>query len=150
MSTFPLLASGEEDRSKDGAWIKLYIRSGNADDLSNNNFRGETKLELHTNPPRYRENFNEGAFYTKNLTEFTNKKTRLRVKLSIDNDLIKLWLNDQPVASSDKDMKLAYGGNCKDCKIPTGLIFNTIRWENSTDNARETGVYISNVRITKQ
>lgn len=150
MSTYPLLATGAEDKSRDGAWIKLSISSGNADDLSNNNFRGEAKLELHTNPPLYRENFNEGAYYTKSLTEFTNKKTRLRVKLSTDNSRITLWLNDQIVATTGKDMKLAYGGACKDCNIPPGLVFNTIRWENSTSNARETGVYISNIRISKQ
>ena len=149
MSTYPLLSSGVEDKSKDGAWIKLTIMAGNADDLQNNNFRGEAKLELHTDPPLYRENFNEGAFFTKSLTEFTNKKTRLRVQLSVDKGIITLRLNDQLVASSDKDMKLAYGGICQDCKIPAGLLFNTIRWENSTNNAKETGVYIGNVRILK-
>ena len=150
MSTYPLLATGGENKAKDGAWLKLTIGAGNENDLSNNNYRGEAKLELHTNPPLFRENFNEGAFYTKSLTEFTNEKRKIQVQLRFADGEIKLLLNNKIVANSSTDMKLAYGSNCKDCRIPAGLLFNTISWENFTSNAKETGVYISNIKITKE
>ncbi|HEX4959163.1 MAG TPA: hypothetical protein VFV46_13355 [Lacibacter sp.] len=150
MSTYPLLATGAENKAKDGAWLKLTIGAGNENDLTNNNYRGEAKLELHTNPPLFRENFNEGAFYTKSLTEFTNKKRKVQIKLSFNNGEIQLFINNTRVALSGKDMKLAYGGICKDCRIPAGLSFNTITWENFTNNAKETGVYISNIKIVKE
>lgn len=150
MSTYPLLATGAENKTKDGAWLKLTIRAGNENDLNNNNYNGEAKLELHTTPPLFRENFTEGAFYTKSLTEFTNKKRKIQVQLRFTNGEILLSINNKKVAGSFTDMKLAYGSNCKDCRIPPGLFFNTISWENFTSNAKETGVYISNVRITKE
>lgn len=150
MSTYPLTGLGEENKSKDGAWIQLTIRAGNANDLTNNNFSGEAKLELHTTPPLFRENFNEGAFYTKSLTDFSNKKRKVNVQLHFSNGVISLFINNQLAAASLKDMKLSYGGVCKDCRIPAGFFFNTIRWENFTNNAKETGVYISNISITKE
>jgi hypothetical protein len=150
MSTYPLLATGVENKAKDGAWLKLTIRAGNENDLNNNNYNGEAKLELHTNPPLFRENFTEGAFYTKSLTEFTNEKRKIQVQLRFTNGEIQLSINKKKVAGSFTDMKLAYGSNCKDCRIPPGLFFNTISWENFTGNAKETGVYISNVKITKE
>ncbi|MEJ8843512.1 hypothetical protein WG954_14070 [Lacibacter sp. H375] len=149
LSTYPLLATGGENKAKDGAYVQLTIGAGNEADLYNNNYRGEAKLELHTNPPLFRENFNEGAFYTKSLTEFTNKKRKVQVKLSFNNGEIQLFINNTRVAVSGKDMKLAYGGICKDCRIPAGLSFNTISWENFTSNSKETGVYISNIKVTK-
>jgi hypothetical protein len=150
MSTYPLLSSGTEDKSKDGAWIKLTITSGNANDLTNNNFSGGAKLELHTNPPVFRENFNEGAFCTMGLADFSNQKRKTNVQLTVINGEIRLQLNKHPEISSVKDMKLAYGGVCQDCRVPAGLLFNTIRWENATNNAKETGVYISNIKIMKR
>jgi hypothetical protein len=150
MSTYPLLSSGTEDKSKDGAWIKLTMTSGNANDLTNNNFSGGAKLELHTNPPVFRENFNEGAFCTMGLADFSNQKRKTNVQLTVINGEIRLQLNKHPEISSVKDMKLAYGGVCQDCRVPAGLLFNTIRWENATNNAKETGVYISNIKIMKR
>lgn len=150
MSTYPLLATGTENKAKDGAWLKLTISEGNENDLTNNNYRGEAKLEFHTNPPLFRENFNEGAFYTKSLTEFTNKKRKVQVQLRFNDGEIQLLINNVKVAVSGKDMKLAYGGNCKDCRVPAGLSFNTISWENLTTSAKETGVYISDVKIEKE
>jgi hypothetical protein len=149
MSTYPLLGSGVENKAKDGAWLKLTITSGNANDLSNNNFSGAAKLELHTDPPRFRENFNEGAFLTMALADFSDKKRKASVQLTVINGEIRLLINNHPIVSSLKDMKLSYGGECTDCRIPDGLFVNTVRWENSTNNAKETGAYISNVKIRR-
>jgi hypothetical protein len=149
MSTYPLVNSGAENKNTDGAWIKLSIIAGNANDLTNNNFSGEAKLELHTTPPLFRENFNEGAYFKKSLADFSNQKRKLKVQLTFINGEIQLLINNNLTASSVKDLTLAYGGVCNNCRIPAEFTFNTVRWENFTNNANETAVYISKVKITK-
>jgi hypothetical protein len=45
---------------------------------------------------------------------------------------------------------MTYGGKCVQCGVPAGTKFNTIFWNNSTNNADNINLFISNVKVTKE
>ena len=57
---------------------------------------------------------------------------------------------NEKIIIKPEDFKMKYGGNCIVCGIPAGRSFGSFFFNNITNNANETGVYISNVKITKE
>lgn len=134
--------------SGNGANLNIRLTSGNENDLHNNNYSGEAKLELRKTPEVNEENNSGGAFATYDFREFTDKKDLVHISLRVNKGAIQLLVNNNEIISA-KDMKKAYGGDCSNCNIPGDLSFNYLSWKSTTDNASGANVYISNIRITK-
>jgi len=148
LSSYPLRSDGIEDKNGDGTTIELTITSGYEGDFDNNNYTGAAKIDTHSRPSVNKDNFSEGTFYTYALREFTNKKNKVHVALSITGGELKLLINDKEIAAS-ADFKMTYGKPCLSCNLPAGTKFKTVYWKNTTNDAENVNVYISNVKITK-
>ncbi|MCP9753539.1 hypothetical protein [Ferruginibacter sp. HRS2-29] len=131
------------------ATLKIEIGAGNENDFNNNNYRGYLNIDLNKVPEVNENNYNKGDYYKNELRAFTNKKSKVHVALKINRGEITVFINDKKTEGS-KELKLAYGGDCKDCTIPAGLNFNSIYWKNTTSDEANVNVYISNVKITKE
>ena len=83
------------------------------------------------------------------LLEFTNKKTSVHIAIKVMAGVLSIFINNKQVAVST-DFKLAYGGKCVTCSLPVGTKFNNIFWNNSTNDADTTKVYIRNIKISKE
>lgn len=147
LSSYPLLEDGREKSGSPGYSLDLIIQAGNEADLTNNNFRGEIRMELHSQPAIYKENYAEGLYFKTATRLLTNKKTKTHIKLDVRNCNISLFMNDQAVATL-ADFKMSYGKECPGCKLPSGTRFNTLNFRNITNDAENTGLFISNVRIS--
>ena len=147
-SSLPLRSDGREDINGNGTTISVNIISGNVADYNNNNYSGTARVEIHTSPAVNRENNVEGILSTYALTEFTNKKNRVHLTLKINEGELKLLVNNKQVAVSS-GFKMTYGKPCVSCNINAGTAFNTVYWKNTTNDADNVGVYISNVKIVK-
>lgn len=148
LSTWSANADGRENRTGNGVSIRLEINSGNEADYYNNNYSGLAKISLSRTPEINKDNYGGGASFSYELREFTNKKNKVHVALQVNNGAITVFINNKKIIGPT-DMKLPMGGNCIDCTIPANVRFNTIYWRNTTNDVDKTGLYISNVKITK-
>lgn len=147
-NTRPAVAGSSESNSGTGTRMNIEIISGNEADFNNNNYRGMLRVKINSSPSANTQNSSEGLSYEYPLQEFTNKKTKLHVTIKVTSGVLAILINNKQVAVST-DFKLAYGGKCVTCGLPAGTKFNTIFWKNSTSDADNIHVYISNVKITK-
>ncbi|MGZ8538297.1 MAG: hypothetical protein ACXWV9_08550 [Flavisolibacter sp.] len=149
LSTYPLNKDGTEDKRGNGTFVNITLTSGNEADYNNNNYRGEVNIEIHTSPAVNIENNSEGTYFKYALREFTNIKSKVHVTLEVNSGELKLLINEKQVATS-ADFKMTYGKPCISCKFPANSKFNTIHWKNTTNDAENVKVYISNIKITKE
>jgi hypothetical protein len=119
----------------------LTITSGNQADFNNNNYRGQASIQFNSGSSARGEKEYQ-------LLEFNNKDNKVHAAVQVSNGEINLFINNMLVAAS-KDFKVPYAGDCTNCTVPAGHKFNTIKWTNRTDDVDKTGVYISNIKITK-
>jgi hypothetical protein len=148
LSTYPLNKDGTENKSGTGTFINLSVTAGNEADFNNNNYRGELKIEIHSSPNVNVENNSEGSFFNYAAREFTNTKSKVHVTLKVNNGELKIMINDKQIATS-ADFKMTYGKACVSCNLPANARFNTINWKNTTSDADNVSIYISNIKITK-
>jgi hypothetical protein len=148
LSTYPLNKDGTEDKSGGGTFINLTITAGNEADYDNNNYRGEMQIEVHTSSGVNIDNGSEGTYFKYATREFTNHQSKVQVAFQVNNGEIKLSINDKQVARS-ADFTMTYGKPCISCRLPANARFNTIHWKNTTNDAENVNVYISNIRMTK-
>ena len=149
LSTYSLNQNGMENKTGKGTSVSVRVTSGNEAGNNNNNYRGAAKIEMHSWPGVNVENNSEGLYYTYNLSEFTNNKRQIHVKLQIKNGVLKLFINEKHVAEST-GFKMLYGKPCTSCALPANTKFNTIYWKNTTNDAEKVKVYISNIKLTKE
>lgn len=139
---------GSENNNENGTRVSINIQSGNEEDMNGTNYRGNIAIGINSTPSVNKENFSEGISYNYPLREFTNKKKVIHVGLRLKDNVLTLFINNKQVAVS-KDFKLTYGGNCISCGVPAGTKFNAVFWTNTSSDADNTKVYISNVKISK-
>jgi len=139
---------GSENIYNNGTRVTINIVSGNEASYNDNNYQGNIKIDINSSPSVNKQNSSEGISYTYPIREFTNKKTKVHVAVKINDGALTVFINNKQVAAS-KDFKMAYGGNCISCGLPAGTKFNGVFWKNTTNDAENVKVYISNVRITK-
>lgn len=132
-----------------GATITLRVESGNEADYNNNNYRGILRAEISNTPEQNEENYSKGIRAEYALTQFTDKKTTVHITLQAQNGSISVLVNNKTVIES-KDFKMTYGGNCKLCGIAPGMQFTNILFTNVTNDSGNIGVYLGNIKITKQ
>ena len=140
----------QEDRLfPNGTVMKISVVSGNEADMDNNNYRGFLKVSINSLPEVNREKFVEGITAEKPLRDFSNKKNKVHVTVLIEDGKVSIYINGKLVIEST-DFKMKYGSPCQLCGMPTGRRFVSLSVNNITNNASETGVYISNINIIKE
>ena len=149
LNTRPSNADGSENIYNNGTRVIINIASGNEAGYENNNYRGNIKIDINSAPSVNKQNFSEGIFYTGGLREFTDKKTKVHVTVKVKGTTLSLLINGKQVAVST-DFKMAYGGACISCGLPAATKFNSVFWKNTSSDAENVKVYISNIKITKQ
>lgn len=149
LTTRPSNTGGSENTYNKGTRVKINIASGNEANYSNNNYRGVLNITINSTPSVNKQNFSEGILYRYPLPEFTNKKTKVHVAVKVKGNVLTVLINNKQVAVST-DFKLTHGGACISCGLPAGTRFNAVFWENTTSDAENVKVYISNVKITKE
>lgn len=149
LNTRAASSDGTEVQGGNGSRVSIEIVSGNERDYDNNNYRGIANIKINSTPDLNQENNVSGLSYEYALREFTNKKTKIHVALTVKNNILIVLINNKPIAKSS-DFKMAYGGKCVACGVPTGTKFTNIYWENSTSDSDKVKVYISNIKITKE
>lgn len=148
LSTWQPNDNGMIVRKGDGAQLTLDLGAGSENDFTNNNYSGMARLQLSKTPEVNTENNSGGATGQYELREFTNRKRKLHVALSVKQGQLSLSANGKVVITA-KEMKRAYGSDCTDCSIPLNLLFNHLFLKSTTDRPDETRVYIGNIKITK-
>jgi hypothetical protein len=138
----------EERLTTNGTVMKITVASGNAADLENNNFRGLLKVSINSSPAVNRENFEEGITTEKPLTDFTSKKNKVHIEVVVKEGKLSIYSNGNLIIQP-ADFKMRYGSPCILCGIPTGRQFAALTLNNTSNNPIETGVYFSNLKITK-
>jgi len=141
-------ASGSESNAGTGTRVNIDIISGNEAAYNSNNYMGILRINISSVPTDNKQNFSEGIFFEYPLTEFSNKKTKVHISIKVTSGVLAVLINNKQVAIST-DFKLAYGGKCVTCGLPAGTKFNTIFWKNSTTDADNIKIYMSNVKIAK-
>ena len=149
LNTRNATTDGVETSGGNGTTITVKIASGNEADYDNNNYRGELSVKINSAPSANTQNGLEGISYEYPVREFTNKKTNVHVTLKVKAGVVTILINDKKVAVST-DFKMGYGDKCVTCGLPAGTKFNFINWTNTTTDADNINVYISNVKITNQ
>jgi hypothetical protein len=149
LNTRPATANGSETEAGNGSKISIAIIAGNERDYDNNNYMGALRVKINSIPEVNKENYPDGLTYEYPLREFTNKKTKVHVAVKVKDNVVTVLINNMPVAVST-NFKMTYGGKCISCGVPAGTKFNSIYWTNSTNDAGNVNVYISNVKITKE
>lgn len=149
LNTRPSNTDGSENTYNNGTRVNINIESGNEAGYENNNYRGNIKIEIHSAPSVNKQNSSEGIFYTYPIREFTDKKTKVHVTVKIKDAFLTVLINNEQVAVST-DFKMTYGGDCISCGLPAGTSFNSVFWKNTTNDADNVKVYISNVKITEE
>lgn len=147
LTTRPSNSDGSENIYNNGTRVNIDIASGNETGYENNNYNGNIKIDIHSAPSVNMQNSSEGIFYTYPLREFTDKKTKVHVAVKVKGAILTVFINNKQVAVST-DFKMTYGGACISCGLPAGTRFNGIFWKNTTSDAENVKVYISNVKIT--
>jgi hypothetical protein len=149
LNTRQATADGTEVNGGNGTKVSMEIISGNERDYDNNNYRGIVRIKINSTPEVNNENYSGGLVYEYPLREFTNKKTKIHVAVTVKNNVLTVFINNKAVAIST-DFKMAYGGKCINCGIPAGTTFKSIFWSNATNDAEHIKVYMSNIKITKE
>ncbi|QNA46387.1 hypothetical protein [Lacibacter sediminis] len=139
----------EERLFNNGTVMKITVASGNDADLENNNFRGLLKVNINSSPAINRENFEEGITAEKPLRDFSSKKNKVHITLLVKDGKVSVFSNGNLIIQP-ADFKMKYGGPCQLCGIPNGRSFASLTLNNITNNDKETGVYISNIKIVKE
>lgn len=142
-------ADGAERDGGDGSKIAVEIISGNERDYDNNNYMGVLRVRINSSPEPNTQNFSGGLVYEYPLREFTNNKTKVHAAVTVKNTVLAVSINNKPVAVSTS-FKMTYGAACINCGVPAGTRFNTVFWKNTTNNADDVKVYISNIKITEE
>jgi hypothetical protein len=148
LSSYPLRQDGQEDKNRNGTFVNITVTAGNENGYNNNNYKGAVKIEMHSSPSVNIENNAEGAYFTSELRQFTNNKTKVHVTFRVIDRELTLLINEKQVAAS-ADLKMTYGKPCISCNLPVNTKFNTTNWKNTTSDYENVSVYISNIRITK-
>ena len=146
LSTNRATPNGNEQNSAHSATLGVDITAGNENDYNKNNYAGTAMLQLLRLPEVNEEHFSKGAKSSYALREFTDKKRMIHVGLEVNNGNIRLLINGKEVIGS-KNMRLAYGGKCADCTMPTDLDVNYIVWKGNQSGIPS---YIGNVKIIKK
>ena len=141
--------NGSENVYNNGTKVKINISSGNETGLDNNNYKGVLTVNINSSPSVNEQNFSEGILYSYPLREFTDKKTTVHVAVKVKGTVLAVFINNKQVAVST-DFKMTYGAVCISCGLPAGTRFNGVFWENTTNDAEDVKVYISNIKITKE
>jgi hypothetical protein len=149
LNTSPPTPDGSEITGGNGCRIGIDIIAGNERDYNNNNYMGMLRVRINATPEVNEEHYSGGILYEYPLLEFTNKKTTVHIAVTVKNNIVTVFVNDKPVAVSTT-FKLTYGGKCIRCGVPAGTKFNSIFWTNTTNDADNIKVYMSNVKITKE
>jgi hypothetical protein len=143
-------SQNQEDRLfNNGTVMKITVASGNEADLQNNNYRGLLKVSINSSPAVNRENFEEGITAEKPLRDFSSKKNKVHITVLVKDGKVSVYSNGK-LTIEPADFKMRYGSPCQLCGIPTGRSFASLSINNITNNANETGVYISNINIVKE
>ena len=148
LNSRPARTDGVEASAGNGANVSIDIIAGNERDYNNNNYMGMLRVKINATPEVNVENFSSGISYEYPLREFTNKKTKIHVAVKLKDNVVTVLVNNMPVAVS-ANFKMTYGGKCINCGVPAGTKFNSIFWNNTTNDADNIKVYIGNVKITK-
>lgn len=149
LNTRPATADGVETEGGNGTSINITIIAGNERDYNNNNYMGMLRVKINSTPEVNKENYSGGLSYEYPLREFTNKKIKINVSVKVKNNVLTVLINNNAVATST-DFKMTYGGKCISCGVPAGTKFNSVFWSNTTNDADNTKVYISNVKISTE
>jgi hypothetical protein len=148
LNTRKQTADGTEVLGGDGTRLSVEIASGNEADNDNNNYRGMLTVKINSTPSANEQNGLDGISYEYPLREFTNKKTSIHVTIKVKAGIATVLINNKQVAVST-NFKKGYGDKCVTCGVGTAT-FNFIDWANTTNDADNVKVYISNIRITKE
>lgn len=149
LNTRAASADGTEINGGNGSSVSIEIISGNEADYNNNNYRGIASIKINATPDLNKENNSPGLSYDYALREFTNKKTKIHVAVTVKDNALTVLINNNPIAIST-DFKMTYGGKCITCGLPAGAKINTVFWNNSSNDADNINVYIGNIKITKE
>ena len=149
LNTRSAAADGTEITGGNGTRISIEIASGNESDYDNNNYRGLLRVRINSTPEVNTQNYADGLSYEYPLREFTNKKTKVHISVSVKNNILTVLVNNTPVAVST-NFKMTYGAKCISCGVPAGTKFNAVFWNNTTSDADHIKVYMSNIKITKE
>lgn len=142
-------ADGTEGGYGNGAKLTLKFVAGNESEISTPNYGGYLNAEINMEPSVNKQNYSEGIRYEYSLKEFSSKRNRIHVGVRVKNSAVIIYINDKEVAQS-KDFKLAYGGKCVVCGFPESAKINGLFWNNTTNDADNIGMYLGNVKITKE
>jgi hypothetical protein len=148
LNTRKQTTDGTEVLGGDGTRLSIEIASGNEADYGNNNYRGMLTVKITSTPSANKQNGLDGISYEYPLREFTNKKTSIHVTIKVKAGIVTILINDKQVAVST-NFKMGYGDKCVTCGVGTAK-FNFIDWENTTNDADNVKVYISNIKIAKE
>lgn len=148
--TMELLGGLKGDPKSAGSQIKVELTAGNEADYTNNNYQGQAKIELVSYPAVKSNAYVEaGGQAIKPLPIFTNRQNKVHVKLLKRGREVTLFINDKQVATSS-EFKSKYDKPCDYCTLSDGVLFSSITWTNLTSDADTVGVYIGNVKISKE
>lgn len=132
------------------ASVTIRTEAGNdAAARANSNYRGLLRVSVNNTPETNEENFVKGIRAEYQLTEFTDKKTKVHIAVKVKNGAISVLVNGKE-AVKPGDFKMTYGGACKLCGVPAELQFNTLTFNNVTNDSGTVGVYIGNLKITRE
>jgi hypothetical protein len=148
LNTRAATEDGVETAGGNGTRVTVEIASGNEADYNNNNYRGIVRVRLNSSRPVKSSTYTEELVYEYPLREFTDKKTTVHVAVVVKNNLLSVLINNKTVAVST-DFKTPYGGKCSTCGLQPGIKFNTVFWNNTTNDVDNMNVYLSNVKVTK-
>lgn len=152
LTTRDLSANNTETKSgaaKDAAII-VRVESGNdVDYKANFNYRGILRVNVNNTPEPNEENYSKGIRAEYQLTEFTDKKTKVHIGVQLKDGVVTVLANGKPVIKQT-DFKMTYGGACKLCGVPGDLAFRSMTLNNVTNDSKTVGVYVGNVKITKE
>ncbi|WP_040679295.1 hypothetical protein [Niabella aurantiaca] len=149
LNTRKMLNNGGENTNGNGEKLIIIFASGAQEALNSNNFRGAVTMEVKGTPSRNKQNGTEGAKVSDALINFTNRKPKIHVTVTVQNGTVEVFVNERKSISS-RDMKLAYGGNCISCGLETTSMINSVNWSATTEaNTDKIKIYLGNVRITK-
>ncbi|MGF2413889.1 MAG: hypothetical protein ACQUYJ_16275, partial [Ferruginibacter sp.] len=131
LNTRAASADGTEINRGNGSSVSIELISGNESDYNNNNYRGIASIKINATPDLNKENNSPGLSYEYALREFTNKKTKIHVAVTVKNNILVVLINNKVIATST-DFKMTYGGKCITCGLPAGTRINTVFWNNTT------------------
>lgn len=155
LSSYGTSLNGKENKDGNGTVLTINLKSGNEADYTNNNYSGNAVIKINSVPEPNVDNYGSGISFTYQLREFTNKKTKVHVKLKVKNGEVTLFINEKQVMET-KDFKTAYGKPCISCGVPAHTQFRILYFDNTTNDWGVEGksdgvdVYISNVKIIKE